>query len=313
MAVHFAGTVALSVALTPVALRNFPQSRHRTLVRPRSNVACFESGPQQLDAWLGGPGGTDGGEVLQALFTGCKEVAYKVRTASCDSTACFNELGGETEQLAIDLLAEQVLLDNLEASGRVAVASSHSDQVLRPLGGGPFDYSVAIEPLDGASVVDSNFAVGSVFGVWRAPTLLNVTGRELIAAGACTYGPRVTLSLAHTGRSGVHEFLLMDDFSGRHGQWVKTNTFEGMAEGRLFAPGTRDHRARARDRRDRPPRPSRRRSTVSEPLHFPSHPQATCARRPTTRASAPWWTIGCLSGTSFGTRAGCAPTSISCW
>ena len=310
MAVHFAGTIALSVALTPVALRNF---RSQPLVRPRSNVACFESGPQQLDAWLGGPGGTDGGEVLQALFTGCKEVAYKVRTASCDSTACFNELGGETEQLAIDLLAEQVLLDNLEASGRVAVASSHSDQVLRPLGGGPFDYSVAIEPLDGASVVDSNFAVGSVFGVWRAPTLLNVTGRELIAAGACTYGPRVTLSLAHTGRSGVHEFLLMDDFSGRHGQWVKTNTFEGMAEGRLFAPGTRDHRARARDRRDRPPRPSRRRSTVSEPLHFPSHPQATCARRPTTRASARSSTIGCLSGTSCGTRAGCAPTSTSCW
>ena len=61
MRIRLMTAVALSVALTPVALRNFPQSRHRALVRPRSNVACFESGPQQLDAWLGGPGGTDGG------------------------------------------------------------------------------------------------------------------------------------------------------------------------------------------------------------------------------------------------------------
>ena len=37
--------------------------------------------------------------------------------------------------------------------------------------------------LDASSIVDSNFAVGSIFAVWQAPSLLNVTGRELIAAG----------------------------------------------------------------------------------------------------------------------------------
>ena len=149
------------------------------------------------------------------------------------------------------------------------MASSHSDQVLRPLGGGPFDYSVAIEPLDGASVVDSNFAVGSVFGVCAADAA-ELTGRELIAAGACVQAAR-HLSLAHTGRSGVHEFLLMDDF------WPprpvgQTNTFEGMAEGRLFAPGTRERRARARARRDCPPRRAsrRHRRAAPEPAHFPS-------------------------------------------
>lgn len=36
---------------------------------------------------------------------------------------------------------------------------------------------------------------------------------------------------------GSHEFLLIDDFSGRHGQWVKTNSFTTIDDGKLFAPG----------------------------------------------------------------------------
>lgn len=28
-----------------------------------------------------------------AMFRACKEIAYKVRTASCDKMACFNEFG----------------------------------------------------------------------------------------------------------------------------------------------------------------------------------------------------------------------------
>lgn len=39
------------------------------------------------------------------------------------------------------------------------------------------------------------------------------------------------------GADGSHEFLLIDDFSGRHGQWVKTNTFSTIEDGKLFAPG----------------------------------------------------------------------------
>lgn len=39
------------------------------------------------------------------------------------------------------------------------------------------------------------------------------------------------------GMDGSHEFLLIDDFSGRHGQWVKTNSFTTIDDGKLFAPG----------------------------------------------------------------------------
>lgn len=56
------------------------------------------------------------------MFRACKEIAYKIRTASCDKMACFNEFGDE--QLAIDILANNVIFQNLKNSGAVATASS---------------------------------------------------------------------------------------------------------------------------------------------------------------------------------------------
>lgn len=32
-------------------------------------------------------------KATMAMFRACKEIAYKIRTASCDKMACFNEFG----------------------------------------------------------------------------------------------------------------------------------------------------------------------------------------------------------------------------
>jgi len=97
-----------------------------------------------------------------ALFASVKEIAYKIRTASCDKMACFNEFGDE--QLAIDILANNVLFDNLKLSGVVATASSEETPTEDPMGGEGF--SVAFDPLDGSTIIDTNFAVGTIFGIW---------------------------------------------------------------------------------------------------------------------------------------------------
>lgn len=47
----------------------------------------------------------------------------------------------------------------------------------------------------------------------------------------------VSFVVSVDGMEGSHEFLLIDDFSGRHGQWVKTNSFTTIDDGKLFAPG----------------------------------------------------------------------------
>jgi sedoheptulose-bisphosphatase len=168
-----------------------------------------------------------------AMFRACKEIAYKIRTASCDKMACFNEFGDE--QLAIDILANNVIFDNLKASGAVATASSEETPTEDPMGGS--GYSVAFDPLDGSSVIDTNFAVGTIWGCWPGDKLTGISGRQLKAAGIAVYGPRTTITVALDNLPFSHEFLLVDDFSAMHGQWVKTNEFMSIGEGKLFAPG----------------------------------------------------------------------------
>eukprot|EP00981_Chlorochromonas_danica_P010719 scaffold3345_cov164-Ochromonas_danica.AAC.5 len=168
-----------------------------------------------------------------AMFRACKEIAYKIRTASCDKMACFNDFGDE--QLAIDILANNVIFQNLKSAGSVSTASSEENPTEDSMGGS--GYSVAFDPLDGSSVIDTNFAVGTIWGIWPGDRLTGITGRQLKGAGIAVYGPRTTITLAVDNLPYAHEFLLVDDFSANHGQWVKTNEFKSIDEGKLIAPG----------------------------------------------------------------------------
>ena len=239
-----------------------PRAHHPQLA---TTVETWLEKQQRLEGDSSTPLTAELSSVLLALFGACNLISQKIATASCDSTSCFNELDSDDsdEMLAIDLLAEEVLFDALKRTGAVDVASSESDKVLRHLTllsppplqadaaesdgcdghhhsepsaapAAPPIYSVALDPLDSSSIIDANFAVGTIFGVWATPSLLNVTGRQLVAAGACTYGPRTAISLALADRPGVTEFLLVRD------SWRQSNIYSSMGgEGKpsIFAPG----------------------------------------------------------------------------
>ncbi|GKB21656.1 WEB family protein-like protein, partial [Tanacetum coccineum] len=49
-------------------------------------------------------------------------------------------------------------------------------------------YSVAFDPLDGSSIVDTNFTVGTIFDVWPGDNLTGVTGGDQVAAALGIYG-----------------------------------------------------------------------------------------------------------------------------
>lgn len=72
-------------------------------------------------------------------------------------------------------------------------------------------FSVAFDPLDGSSIVDTNFTVGTIFGVWPGDKLTGVTGRDQVAAAMGIYGPRTTYIIALKDCPGTHEFLLLDE------------------------------------------------------------------------------------------------------
>lgn len=229
----------LSLALAAPALAfvpTMPAAKTETrMMMSQAPLPGLSSSPgqQTIEMWLMDNADPKLAKAMMGLFSACKEIAYKIRTASCDKMACFNEFGDE--QLAIDILANNVLFQNLKDSGVVATASSEETPTEDPMGGE--GYSVAFDPLDGSSIIDTNFAVGTIFGVWPGSRLTGITGRQLAAAGIATYGPRTTITFALDGAEGAYEFLLVDDFTARHGSWVKTNTFTNIGEGKLFAPG----------------------------------------------------------------------------
>ncbi|CAL9147547.1 sedoheptulose-1,7-bisphosphatase, chloroplastic-like [Musa acuminata AAA Group] len=169
--------------------------------------------------------------LLMAMGEALRTISFKVRTASCGGTACVNSFGDE--QLAVDLLANNLLFEALQYSHVCKYACSEEVPELQDMGG-PVEggFSVAFDPLDGSSIVDTNFTVGTIFGVWPGDKLTGVTGRDQVAAAMGIYGPRTTYIIALKDCPGTHEFLLLDE-----GKWQHVKDTTSIGEGKIFSPG----------------------------------------------------------------------------
>ncbi|ONK55104.1 uncharacterized protein A4U43_UnF7600 [Asparagus officinalis] len=169
--------------------------------------------------------------LLTCMGEALRTISFKVRTASCGGTACVNSFGDE--QLAVDMLADKLLFEALQYSHFCKYACSEEVPELQDMGG-PVEggFSVAFDPLDGSSIVDTNFTVGTIFGVWPGDKLTGVTGGDQVAAAMGIYGPRTTYVLALKDIPGTHEFLLLDE-----GKWQHVKDTTSIGEGKMFSPG----------------------------------------------------------------------------
>ncbi|XP_038978508.1 sedoheptulose-1,7-bisphosphatase, chloroplastic-like [Phoenix dactylifera] len=169
--------------------------------------------------------------LLMSMGEALRTISFKVRTASCGGTACVNSFGDE--QLAVDLVANKLLFEALQYSHVCKYACSEEVPELQDMGGAAEGgFSVAFDPLDGSSIVDTNFTVGTIFGVWPGDKLTGVTGRDQVAAAMGIYGPRTTYIIALKDCPGTHEFLLLDE-----GKWQHVKDTTSIGEGKMFSPG----------------------------------------------------------------------------
>ncbi|KAL0452771.1 UNVERIFIED_CONTAM: Sedoheptulose-1,7-bisphosphatase, chloroplastic [Sesamum latifolium] len=162
--------------------------------------------------------------LMMCMGEALRTIAFKVRTASCGGTACVNSFGDE--QLAVDLLANKLLFEALQYSHFCKYACSEEVPELQDMGG-PVEggFSVAFDPLDGSSIVDTNFTVGTIFGVWPGDKLTGVTGGDQVAAAMGFLGPeRLTFLLSRTSLEHTNSSYSMKD----------TTT---IGEGKMFSPG----------------------------------------------------------------------------
>ena len=68
------------------------------------------------------------------------------------------------------------------ASGVVHTASSEETPEEVDLKGEGEGFSVGFDPLDGSSIIDTNFSVGSIFGIWPGQLLHSVSFHFILTA-----------------------------------------------------------------------------------------------------------------------------------
>lgn len=97
------------------------------------------------------------------------------------------------------------------------------------------DYVVTYDPLDGSSIIDTNFAMGTIIAIWkRDPNKLigSKVGDLLVNALLVVYGPRTTCIYYNDIDKAVQELTLL------HGKWKVTEKECRIDETtKIYSPG----------------------------------------------------------------------------
>ncbi|MXR40844.1 class 1 fructose-bisphosphatase [Halobaculum sp. WSA2] len=110
--------------------------------------------------------------------------------------------------LAADVYADELLEERLGDVDGVGTYASEEREATVDTGDGAV--SVAVDPLDGSSNLESNNPMGTIVAAYDAP--LPASGRDLVAAGFVLYGP-VTTMVAGVGApdgTAIHEYLVTE-------------------------------------------------------------------------------------------------------
>jgi len=157
-----------------------------------------------------------------------RAIQFAIRTTDTGLAGSKNNFG--EEQVKLDVLSEDIIRQHLCESRLVATYISEEQPEAVELDHDA-PYSVVYDPLDGSSLVDTNFAIGSIFGIYKGKDVVGKKPREQVAALYVLYGPRTILVYAAGG--SVHQFLL-DEI----GEFVLLREYLGIAdEAKNYSPG----------------------------------------------------------------------------
>ncbi len=159
-----------------------------------------------------------------------KYVSYAIQTTEAGLAGTKNEFG--EEQLKLDLLADDIIREHLCESGTVCCYISEEQPDIVELDSHG-KYTVVYDPLDGSSLVDANFSIGSIFGIYEGRDVIGRKPKEQVAAFYVLYGPRTVLVYTLGNGKGVHEFILNDV-----GEFILLRDHLGIGDdAKNFSPG----------------------------------------------------------------------------
>lgn len=176
--------------------------------------------------------------LLSQLLRACRTIGTVMRNGGYSSTAVGSQNVFGDNQLDVDVKTDAVMFEAMKDSGVVHVAASEENPVEIDCGGVGDGYSVAFDPLDGSSIIDANFAVGTICGVWPGRGLVGRRGAEQTAAIVCQYGPKVTMALALNSSATVNRERISLELTMLPHSWIVSIPKFAIAEkGKTFAPG----------------------------------------------------------------------------
>eukprot|EP00428_Durinskia_dybowskii_P001784 CAMPEP_0170307412 /NCGR_PEP_ID=MMETSP0116_2-20130129/54122_1 /TAXON_ID=400756 /ORGANISM="Durinskia baltica, Strain CSIRO CS-38" /LENGTH=369 /DNA_ID=CAMNT_0010559547 /DNA_START=28 /DNA_END=1137 /DNA_ORIENTATION=- len=142
--------------------------------------------------------------VIKDMLDVCADITEALRTALVTVEGSTNDFGDA--QLSVDVIADNLIWEAVKKSPVIREGASEEDPVVRDVDeGGEGEFTVCWDPLDGSSIVDNNWAVGTIMGIWPKSTgLLGATGRDQVTSLVALYGPRTTVLVALD--DGTYEF-----------------------------------------------------------------------------------------------------------
>merc|ERR1711957_81066 len=142
--------------------------------------------------------------VIKDMLEACADITEALRTALVTVEGSENTFGDA--QLSVDVIADNLMWDACKDSPVIREGASEEDPDVRDTNGdGDGEYTVCWDPLDGSSIVDNNWAVGTMIGIWPKSTgLIGATGRDQVTSLVAIYGPRTTVLVALD--DGTYEF-----------------------------------------------------------------------------------------------------------
>ena len=138
------------------------------------------------------------------MLDACADITEALRSALVTVEGSANTFGDA--QLSVDVIADNIMWDTCKGSKVIREGASEEDPIVRDVDeDGDGEYTVCWDPLDGSSIVDNNWAVGTIIGIWGKETgLIGANGRDQKTALVAIYGPRTTVLVALD--DGTYEF-----------------------------------------------------------------------------------------------------------
>ena len=175
----------------------------------------------------------DLGKVYEGILEAVKEIAEHLRFSTSNKIQTTNDFGDV--QLDQDVQTDSLIFEALKNTGMVSAGLSEERSYITQLDD-KGKYIVTFDPLDGSSIIDTNFTIGSIFAIWPTGDLNTMTGRDIVGGALALYGSRTNIIYFNPDTQHVDEATLQQ-VDGEL-QWVVSRkNLRIKTEGKYFSPG----------------------------------------------------------------------------